>query len=292
MILNFIRGFCMALADSVPGVSGGTIAFLLGFYDKFIDSLEQIMGKDKEKRKEAILFLLKIAGGWIIGMGGSVLVLASLFERNIYQISSLFLGLILFSIPLIIVEEKKVLKGHYQNLVFLVIGVALVVILSCINPVSGQGISVDVGSLNPGLCLYVFVAGAVAICAMVLPGISGSTLLLIFGLYIPIITSMKELMHLHFEYLPVLVIFGLGVLTGIALVIKAIKVSLKKYRSQMIYLIIGMMIGSLYAIVVGPTTLSVPQEQLTLSTFHIIFFLIGAVLVLGLQKLKMVGEKE
>ena len=174
----------MALADSVPGVSGGTIAFLLGFYDKFIDSLEQIMGKDKEKRKEAILFLLKIAGGWIIGMGGSVLVLASLFERNIYQISSLFLGLILFSIPLIIVEEKKVLKGHYQNLVFLVIGVALVVILSCINPVSGQGISVDVGSLNPGLCLYVFVAGAVAICAMVLPGISGSTLLLIFGLYI------------------------------------------------------------------------------------------------------------
>ena len=99
-------------------------------------------------------------------------------------------------------------------------------------------------------------------------------------------------MHLHFEYLPVLVIFGLGVLTGIALVIKAIKVSLKKYRSQMIYLIIGMMIGSLYAIVVGPTTLSVPQEQLTLSTFHIIFFLIGAVLVLGLQKLKMVGEKE
>ena len=277
MILNFIRGFCMALADSVPGVSGGTIAFLLGFYDKFIDSLEQIMGKDKEKRKEAILFLLKIAGGWIIGMGGSVLVLASLFERNIYQISSLFLGLILFSIPLIIVEEKKVLKGHYQNLVFLVIGVALVVILSCINPVSGQGISVDVGSLNPGLCLYVFVAGAVAICAMVLPGISGSTLLLIFGLYIPIITSLKELMHLHFEYLPVLVIFGLGVLTGIALVIKAIKVSLKKYRSQMIYLIIGMMIGSLYAIVVGPTTLSVPQEQLTLSTFHIIFFLIGEI---------------
>lgn len=292
MILNFIRGFCMALADSVPGVSGGTIAFLLGFYDKFIDSLEQIMGKDKEKRKEAILFLLKIAGGWIIGMGGSVLVLASLFEKNIYQISSLFLGLILFSIPLIIVEEKKVLKGHYKNLIFLVLGVALVVILSCINPVSGKGISVDVGSLNPGLCLYVFVAGAVAICAMVLPGISGSTLLLIFGLYIPIITSLKELMHLHFEYLPVLVIFGLGVLTGIALVIKAIKVSLKKYRSQMIYLIIGMMIGSLYAIVVGPTTLSVPQEQLTLSTFHIIFFLIGAVLVLGLQKLKMVGEKE
>nr|WP_317283145.1 DUF368 domain-containing protein [uncultured Sellimonas sp.] len=281
----------MALADSVPGVSGGTIAFLLGFYDKFIDSLDHIMGKDKQKKKEAILFLCKIAGGWIIGMGSSVLVLASLFEKHIYQISSLFLGLILFSIPLIISEEKKVLKGKYKNLIFLVFGLILVVAISCLNPVAGKGVSVDAASLNPGLIAYVFIAGMVAICAMVLPGISGSTLLLIFGLYIPIITSIKEVMHLHMNYLPVLIIFGLGVLTGIALVIKAIKTSLKKYRSQMIYLIIGMMLGSLYAIVVGPTTLEEPKAALSLPTFNILFFIIGAVLVLGMQKLKMTEEE-
>ncbi len=292
MIMNFIRGFCMALADSVPGVSGGTIAFLLGFYDKFIDSLDHIMGKDKKKRKEAILFLCKIAGGWIIGMAGSVLVLASLFEKHIYQISSMFLGLILFSIPLIISEEKKTIKGNYRHLFFLVIGVALVVVISCLNPVAGEGISVDAGSLNIGLGAYVFIAGMIAICAMVLPGISGSTILLVFGLYIPIITSLKEILHLNMEYLPVLIIFGLGVLTGIALVIRAIKTSLKKYRSQMIYLIIGMMIGSLYAIKVGPTTLEAPRDQLTLSTFSIFFFIIGAILVLGLQKLQMVGEEK
>lgn len=63
-IIQFIRGFCMALADSVPGVSGGTIAFLLGFYDKFINSLNSLMEKDKKKRKEAILFLLKLVIGW------------------------------------------------------------------------------------------------------------------------------------------------------------------------------------------------------------------------------------
>nr|WP_288723332.1 DUF368 domain-containing protein [uncultured Sellimonas sp.] len=282
----------MALADSVPGVSGGTIAFLLGFYDKFIDSLDHIMGKDKKERKEAILFLCKIAGGWIIGMAGSVLVLASLFEKHIYQISSMFLGLILFSIPLIISEEKKTIKGNYRHLFFLVIGVALVVVISCLNPVAGEGISVDAGSLNIGLGAYVFIAGMIAICAMVLPGISGSTILLVFGLYIPIITSLKEILHLNMEYLPVLIIFGLGVLTGIALVIRAIKTSLKKYRSQMIYLIIGMMIGSLYAIKVGPTTLEAPRDQLTLSTFSIVFFIIGAILVLGLQKLQMVGEEK
>ena len=204
----------------------------------------------------------------------------------------MFLGLILFSIPLIISEEKKTIKGNYRHLFFLVIGVALVVVISCLNPVAGEGISVDAGSLNIGLGAYVFIAGMIAICAMVLPGISGSTILLVFGLYIPIITSLKEILHLNMEYLPVLIIFGLGVLTGIALVIRAIKTSLKKYRSQMIYLIIGMMIGSLYAIKVGPTTLEAPRDQLTLSTFSIVFFIIGAILVLGLQKLQMVGEEK
>ena len=65
-LIQFIRGFCMALADSVPGVSGGTIAFILGFYDKFITSLNNIMGKDKTKRKEAIIFLLKLLIGWVV----------------------------------------------------------------------------------------------------------------------------------------------------------------------------------------------------------------------------------
>ncbi len=65
-VLNFIRGFCMALADSVPGVSGGTIAFLLGFYDKFISSLDNLISGTKEERKEAIVFLIKIGIGWAV----------------------------------------------------------------------------------------------------------------------------------------------------------------------------------------------------------------------------------
>ena len=130
MIMNFIRGFCMALADSVPGVSGGTIAFLLGFYDRFIGSLDGLMSRDTQTRKNSLLFLLKIGVGWIVGMCLSVLILASLFETYIYDISSLFLGLILFSIPLIIVEEKKVLVHQYRNLIFLIIGVAIVALVN------------------------------------------------------------------------------------------------------------------------------------------------------------------
>ena len=105
-IINFIRGFCMALADSVPGVSGGTIAFLLGFYDKFIGSLDAIVAGKKAEKIDGIKFLIKIGIGWIAGFVISMLFLGSIFEAQIYNISSLFLGFIIFAIPIIIKEEK------------------------------------------------------------------------------------------------------------------------------------------------------------------------------------------
>ena len=100
-LLNLFRGFCMALADCVPGVSGGTIAFILGFYDKFITSLDNLFTGTKSERIEALKFLIKIGIGWGIGAILGVLVLTSVFESHIYAVSSLFLGFIVFSIPLI-----------------------------------------------------------------------------------------------------------------------------------------------------------------------------------------------
>ena len=105
--VNIFRGFCMALADSVPGVSGGTIAFILGFYDKFITSLDKLVYGSKSEKKDALKFLIKLGIGWVIGMGSAIIVLTKLFESNIYEVSSLFLGMILLSIPLIIKTEKN-----------------------------------------------------------------------------------------------------------------------------------------------------------------------------------------
>lgn len=291
-LIDSFRGFCMALADSVPGVSGGTVAFILGFYDKFINSLNNIISGSKEERIDAIKFLAKLLAGWAVGMILAVLFLSSAFESHIYAVSSLFLGFIIFAIPLIIKEEKESLVGKYKYLIFTVIGIAIVVAITYFNPISGSGTSVDVNSLNFGLIMYIFVCAMIAISAMVLPGISGSTLLLIFGLYIPIINAIKEFLHLNLNYLPVLIIFGLGVITGILLVIKLIKMALEKFRPQTIYLIIGLMIGSLYAIVMGPTTLEVPQDPMSIGTFSIIFFAIGGAIIFGLQKLKDVLEKK
>ena len=185
-------------------------------------------------------------------------------------------------------EEKEVLKGKYKNIIFTIIGAGLVILISVFNPAA----DVNVSSLTFGSGLYIFIAGAIAITAMVLPGISGSTLLLIFGLYLPIVTAVKEFLHLNFAYFPALLVFGLGIIVGVVSIIKLIRMCLNKFRSQTIYAILGLMIGSLYSIVQGPTTLDVPQPAMNLQTFSILLFVIGGLVIFGLQKLRTIMEKK
>lgn len=288
-VIQFIRGFCMALADSVPGVSGGTIAFLLGFYDQFIDSIDDLMTGNMEKKKKALFFLIKLGIGWVCGMILAMLVLASVFESHIYAISSLFIGFIIFAIPIVVKEEKECLLAKKAAIPFVLLGIIVVCAITYFNP-AGGGDGVNLEHLTPGLGIFVFVAGMVTISAMVLPGISGSTLLLIMGLYLPIVTAVKDILHLDFAAFPTVFIFGCGVLAGVFSVVKLIRKALENFRAQTIYLIIGLMLGSLYAVVMGPTTLDVPQAAMSIHEFNILFFVIGGALILGLQKLK--GLKE
>lgn len=291
LFLNMVRGFCMALADSVPGVSGGTIAFVLGFYDEFISSLYVLTHGSRELKREGIRFLAKLGMGWFIGMGSSVLVIASLFTSRIYELSSLFLGFSIFSLPLIIKEEKECLR-RTSRIIYMILGIVLVLVIAAVNPTGGQGTNVEIAHLTPFLGGYIFVCAAIAICAMVLPGISGSTMLLIFGLYVPIISAIKEFLHMNLSYFPVLCIFGCGVLAGIVGIIKLVKDALDNHRAAMVYFILGLMVGSLYAIAQGPTTLKVPQPAMTWETFHIFWFLMGGVFLAALNGLKAFTEKK
>lgn len=282
MIRQMINGFCMALADSVPGVSGGTIAFIMGFYDQFIGSIHDLAFGHKEEKIKAIRYLMKLGIGWAIGMISAVLVLSSIFESHIYVVSSLFIGFIVCAIPVIIKEEKESLVGHYRSVVFLILGIALVCAITYFNSFVSKG-GTDLTELTVGRGIYLFVVGMIAISAMFLPGISGSTLLLIFGLYVPVISAVKEVLHLNFAYIPALCIFGVGIITGALTVVKGIKVCLERFRSQTVYAILGMMIGSLYAIIMGPMTLEVPKSAMNLGTFHWIACFIGGLLIIVLQ---------
>ena len=285
MFKEGMNGFCMALADSVPGVSGGTVAFIMGFYDRFIGSIHDLAFGKMKKKKAALVYLAKLGVGWIIGMVMAVIILSALFESHIYAVSSLFIGFIAGAIPLIVKEEKESMKEVSKGILFCLIGIMLVVGITWANGSVG-GALMNLGEFSIGAAIKLFFIGMIAISAMFLPGISGSTLLLIFGAYIPVITAVKGILSLDFSYIPSMMFFGCGVLTGTVTVVKAIKVCLENYRTQTVYMILGMMIGSFYAIIMGPTTLEVPQGALNPGSFQIVSAAIGVALVLGMQMIK------
>lgn len=276
IIKDTLCGFFMALADSVPGVSGGTVAFMAGIYDPFIASFGQVIGRDRTARRKALLFLLRLGAGWIVGMGLSVLLLSRVFTGHIYEVSSLFFGLVAASVPLLIYEERETLRAWKPwHIADFLLGVAAVVLLCFAH------FSVSTSSLNPLSLCYVFASGALAISAMVLPGISGSTLLLAFGLYVPVITGLRGLMGGDFSALPLLVVFGLGVLAGIFLTFRGIHYLLRAHRTATVYAVICLMVGSLWAVLQGPTTLDEPLPAMGFRTFRYGFALIGVAIVIA-----------
>ena len=286
LIIQFVRGFCMALADSVPGISGGTIAFLMGFYTRFINSLHDLFRGNKEERKAAFFFLIKLGVGWVVGFALCVAVLSRLFEQHIYAVSSLFVGLTLFAIPFILLDEKENVIGKYKYLIFTALGIGIVVGISQLRLHMGETAGIDLANLSVWQCFYVVLSAAIAISAMILPGISGSSLLLIMGLYLPIIKALGALLSFDFQYLFAICLFIVGILLGAVCSIGAIRHALRVWRPQMLYLIIGLMLGSVYAIFMGPTTLDVPVAAMSLSTFRPLFFLLGGGIMVALEGYK------
>lgn len=291
MIVTAFHGFCMALADSVPGVSGGTIAFILGFYERFLDALHALFRRDKAAQKAALHYLVRLGIGWVFGMGSCVVLLSSLFEQNIYFMSSLFLGLTACSIPFVASAEQTALKD-LRNAWFLLLGVAAVVGLTLLRAHTGGLGVIRYDQLQPLQYLYLFASGAVAITAMVLPGISGSSVLLIAGVYLPTIQAVHALLGFDLAVLPGLCALGLGVLAGVGGSIHAIRAALQDHRSPMVWLILGLMLGSLYAIANGPASLDTPLAPLSLATFHLPAFLLGVLILLALEALKKTMEKK
>ena len=285
MIMTVFHGFCMALADSVPGVSGGTIAFILGFYDRFLDALHALFGKDRSARKDAVLYLLKLGLGWAVGMIACVLALSRLFEVHIYFMSSLFFGLTLASFPFVLRAERRALRGRMKQAPFAVLGLLIVVLLTLLRG-NAAGMSVRFAGAPVWMLGYLFLSGAVAITAMVLPGISGSTILLIAGVYLPAVQAVKAFLGLDFSVFPGLCALGLGVIAGVGASIHGIRAALRKYRSQMVWLILGLMAGSLYAIVMGPASLEAPQPPVSLQSFDWLGFALGVAALLALEAMR------
>ena len=276
----------MALADSVPGVSGGTVAYVLGFYEKFINSIRTLLSADGVGiKKESFLYLCNLGVGWVIGMGLSVIALSALFEKNIYMMSSVFIGLTAAAIPFIIRSEKEWLRGRYVNLFWTVLGAAVVIALTLFRGQNVHAGQVDLMETTPSLMIYRVISGAVAITAMVLPGISGSTILLIMGVYLPVITGLRELSRGNLAVLPGIACVACGIVIGMAGAVRIIRAAFRHFRTQVVYLIIGLLIGSFVAIAYGPTTLGTGKDALSFDTLNISGVAIGVLILCFLEAL-------
>ena len=245
-IMVAVKGACMGAADVIPGVSGGTIAFIMGIYDEFVGSLASING-------EALKLLLKgrfsafwkhINGSFllslVIGIGISIIALAGLMQMLLsdfpIQTWAFFFGLIVASSLFIIrgISDWKLREG-----LLLVFGILLGAVICTLSPTQ-----------TPDGLWFIFLSGALAICAMILPGISGSFILLILGKYEYVLGAISGLVAGvdPGRSLLILGVFGLGAIIGILAFSRFLHWLLARWQKETMIVLAGFIIGSLVKI--------------------------------------------
>lgn len=234
-ILLYFKGMGMGAADVVPGVSGGTIAFITGIYEELLASLKAI---DLEAFRLLFRFRIKelwqkVNGNFLVallaGIATSILTLAKmvtyLLEHQPILIWSFFFGLILISAPLVLREIKK---WNIATGFACLAGVAIAYSITVVSPTQ-----------TPTELWFTYFCGALAICAMILPGISGAFILLLLGKYEFMINALVDL------NIAVVIVFVLGCISGLLLFSRALSWILEKYHSLTVALLAGFMVGSL-----------------------------------------------
>ena len=260
--LDVLRGMVIGLANVIPGVSGGTMMVSMGIYDKLIYSINNLFKKFKECFKILLPYLLGMALAIILGS----VALKVAFEKYPLPTNTLFIGLILGSLPIILKQIKGAKINAVHVLIFLIFA-ALVIVPKVIANNTLVGDNVNGGSqaltLDVGHIIIYFLLGVLASASMVVPGISGSMMLKIFGYYEPIVTqtlggTFKDAIpsgnwNLVLHNVGVLLPFAVGIVVGIFGVAKLIEFLLKKWKVPTYCGILGMVVASPVVILMDPS---------------------------------------
>ncbi|MCK5135472.1 MAG: DUF368 domain-containing protein [Bacteroidales bacterium] len=234
-LLLLIRGMGMGAADVVPGVSGGTIAFITGIYEELVNSIKSIdmeairmffTGRWKSFWKHINgNFLLAVFGGVVISVLSLARILEYLLEHQPILIWSFFFGLIVASSYVV---SRKIKEWDYPRVVALVGGIGIAFYITSVTPAT-----------TTDTFWFIFLAGALASCAMILPGISGSFILLLLGKYVFALQAVNDRIIVD------LLLLGSGAVLGIILFSNLLSWLLEKYYDITIAVLVGFMIGSL-----------------------------------------------
>lgn len=241
-ILVALKGAGMGGADVIPGVSGGTIAFMTGIYEELIESINSVnttavkllfTGRFKEFWKHINgNFLVAVFAGIFVSILSLANIMQYLLANHPIQTWAFFFGLIVASSIFILRDIKG---WSIKEAVFLAVGVTLGVTVCTLSPTN-----------TPDDLWFIFISGAIAICAMILPGISGSFILLILGKYEYILGTIANITSGEFGHnLAVIGVFGIGAVCGILAFSKFLHWLLGKYHKQTIIVLAGFIIGSL-----------------------------------------------
>ena len=290
-----LKGMAMGAADVVPGVSGGTIAFISGIYEELLSSISNVnLSLLQTLKKEGFKAAWKQLNGnfllsLFVGVFVSVVTLAKaikwLLEHQPILLWSFFFGLVLASIIYI---AKQITKWNVISFIVLVLGAALAYYITTLNPLVSENSS----------SLFMFLAGAIAICAMILPGISGAFILVLLGAYKPILAAVND------RDFKIIALVGAGAIVGLLTFSRILKWLFANYKNYTLAVLTGFIIGSLNKIWPWKETLTwrvnshgvkVPFNQQSVSPFSFdgesqlflagILAIIGFSLILLLEKL-------
>jgi len=302
---TFFKGMAMGAADVVPGVSGGTIAFITGIYDTLLESIRRINPSlfgiwKREGFKAAFnhingFFLISLFGGIFTSIATLAKLISWLLVTHPIPLWSFFFGLILVSIYHIL---KQVEKRDALRFVFLLLGIAFAYSITILKPLQMEPTSINI-----------LIAGGIAICAMILPGISGSFILLLIGMYTPVLAAVKGFQ------IDVLALFLGGCVIGLLTFSHVLSWLLRSFRDFTLIFLTGLMIGTLPKIWPWKETISwrtnskgeqVPLIQENLSPFEfesltsqpsqlvlaVAMMLVAITFVLALEKFAGNGNEE
>ena len=237
-----LKGMAMGIAEAIPGVSGGTIAFITGIYERLLRAIGSILGTRVAGtfRREGFrpawreadgAFLLQLGGGMVVGVGIAVVAITYLLEHYPTVVWGFFFGLIISSA---IYVGRQITRWGAGTVSLLIAGAVVAYVLTTINPLGG--------SSSPVL---VFFSGMIAISALILPGVSGSFILVLLGMYTVVFGAVRGLPRGEDGALLIVACFGLGCLVGLALFAKLLTWTFKTYPNRTFALLTGFMIGSL-----------------------------------------------
>lgn len=267
----FVNGLIMGTAFIIPGVSGGALAVILGVYDDIIEAICHIF--DKGKFKKYFMFLLTM----FIGIGISILafsrVIAFGLEKTPVITTLIFIGLIVGGVPSLFKNIKG--KTNLTDILCMFIGIVIVFFMANATAASSN---VELVNLDVATGIRLFIVGILAAATIVIPGISGSFLLMMIGYYEPILQLINNITSFEnvLNSILILIPFGVGVVIGVIAIAKLIEYCLKKYEKKTYYTILGFVLASILQVFLQVFTYSLGWIELTIG---IVLMVAGAILV-------------